>query len=91
LQTHTIAHLGLWQLQVFADVNQQATLLDDFLDDEFLIHLCFDFITDPETDALQRSLFGGVGSGFASRSKFYLHAAGGRLHDRAIPGLSPHP
>jgi hypothetical protein len=36
LQTDTVAHLGFGQLLAIVSVNQQALLLDDFLDDEFL-------------------------------------------------------
>lgn len=44
--------MGFGQALMFAHVNQQALLLDDFLDDKLLVRLGFDLVAHAKAHAL---------------------------------------
>jgi hypothetical protein len=83
LQTEAVAHLGFGQLVAIVNVNQQALLLDDFLDEEFLVLLRSYGVTNPKTHALQRRLVHGVSAQLSRSFELDPHTTISSLHDRA--------
>jgi hypothetical protein len=80
-----VTELGFGQSLVVANINQQAVLLDDFLDNEFLVRLSSYLVTYAKAHALERRMVGGVSARFAGRFEFDLNSTVSGLHDRAQP------
>ena len=85
LQTDTVANLGFGQALAIVDVNQQAMLLNDFLDDELMVRLRSYGVANAKAHALQRCLVNRISPRFASSAEHDLHPASSGLHDRAQP------
>src|ERR1035438_1972632 len=68
-QTEAVAQLGFGQPLVFADVNQQASLLDDLFDNELLFLTSSDLVARPKAHALKRRMLCGISARFADRFK----------------------
>jgi hypothetical protein len=79
--------LGFGQLVAIVSVNQQALLLDDFLDEKFLAGVRSDGVAGSKAHALQRRLVNGVNAHFARSFELDLHTTISGLHDRAQPEL----
>jgi len=78
-------HTAFGQLLIFADVDEQPLLLDDFVDGQFLVRLGFDFVARTETHAFQWCLVGRVNTGFACNLELDLDATAIGRHDDAQP------
>src|ERR1039458_5901226 len=86
-QTEAVAQLGFGQPLVFADVNQQASLLDDLFDNELLFLTSSDLVARPKAHALKRRMLCGISARFADRFKLDQDATFFRVHDRGQPEL----
>src|ERR1039457_7228895 len=86
-ETEAVAPLGFGQPVVFADVNQQASLLDDLFDNELLFLTSSDLVARPKAHALKRRMLCGISARFADRFKLDQDATFLRMHDRGQPEL----